>query len=32
MAVLSGTVSYWIEAAMLTLDTGGAGLMLRATP
>jgi len=31
-AVLSGTVSYSIEAASLTLDAGGAGLILRAAP
>jgi heat shock protein HslJ len=30
--VLSGTVRYTIEAAILTLDAGGVGLMLRAAP
>jgi heat shock protein HslJ len=32
MAVLSGQVGYAIEAGTLTLDAGGAGLMLRAEP
>ncbi|OGO53394.1 MAG: hypothetical protein A2V84_05700 [Chloroflexi bacterium RBG_16_70_13] len=30
--VLSGSVRYTIEAAILTLDAGGVGLMLRAAP
>ena len=31
-AVLSGTAGYTIEAGILTLDTGGSGLILRAAP
>jgi adhesin HecA-like repeat protein len=31
-AVLSGAAGYTIEAGTLTLDAGGAGLMLRAAP
>lgn len=32
VTVLSGTIRYAIEAAMLTLDAGGVGLTLRAAP
>lgn len=32
LAVLSGPVSYTIDADMLTLDAAGAGLMFRAAP
>jgi heat shock protein HslJ len=32
LGILSGTVDYTIDADMLTLDAGGAGLIFRAAP